>query len=70
MSTDAGVEIKLQRMKEFVQLLPLTLELAGLPKAQPAQIFTADQMDLRVSQVRSAYKLARNLVKEMGEAGG
>ena len=69
MSTDAGMEQRQQRMKEFVQLLPLTLELAGLPKAQTNQIFTADQMDLRVSQIRGAYKLARNLVKEMGETG-
>jgi hypothetical protein len=67
MSTDNTVEVRQQRIREFMQMLPLTMELAGLPKCQPNQLFTPDQMDLRVTTLRNAYKLARQLVREVGE---
>jgi len=53
-------------MTEFMKLLPLTLELAGLPKAT-GSLFLADQIDARVMSIRAAYKIARNLLKEVGE---
>jgi hypothetical protein len=62
-------ELKQSRMTEFMKLLPLTLELAGLPKADPARLFTSDQIEGRVMVVRSAYKAARALLKEIGETG-
>jgi hypothetical protein len=62
-------ELKQSRMTEFMKLLPLTLELAGLPRADPARPFTADQIEGRVMSVRAAYKAARALLKEVGEAG-
>jgi hypothetical protein len=60
---------KQARMKEFMQLLPLTLELAGLPKCHPDRLFTPDQIEARVLSVRAAYKIARGLVKDVGENG-
>ena len=59
--------MKPQRMKEFMSLLPLTIEIAGLPPAAPDRLFNADQMEARVLSIRTAYKLARALVKEVGE---
>lgn len=59
-------EMKQGRMTEFMKLLPLTLELAGLPKAT-TNLFLADQMEARLMSIRTAYKLARNLLKEIGE---
>jgi hypothetical protein len=59
-------EMKQARMTEFMKLLPLTLELAGLPKAT-GSLFLADQIDARVMSIRAAYKIARNLLKEVGE---
>jgi hypothetical protein len=56
-------------MKEFMQLLPLTLELAGLPKCHPDRLFTSEQIEARVTTVRMAYKLARQLVRDVGESG-
>jgi hypothetical protein len=56
-------------MKEFMQLLPLTLELAGLPKCHPDRLFTTDQLEARVTTVRMAYKVARQLVRDVGESG-
>jgi hypothetical protein len=61
--------MKQARMKEFMQLLPLTLELAGLPKCHPDRLFTTDQLEARVTTVRMAYKLARQLVRDVGESG-
>ncbi|HEY1187877.1 MAG TPA: hypothetical protein VGE74_09480 [Gemmata sp.] len=55
------------RMTEFMKLLPLTLELAGLSKADPARPFTADQIEGRVMSIRTAYRAARALLKEIGE---
>jgi hypothetical protein len=69
MSDAVGPDVRQTRMTEFMKLLPLTLELAGLPKAEPGRLFTADQIDARVMSVRTAYKLARNLLKEVGESG-
>ncbi|MCS6975578.1 MAG: hypothetical protein NZM31_01040 [Gemmatales bacterium] len=54
-----------QRVREFLQLLPLTLELAGLPKAESGRYLTPEQIELRVNVVRHAYKAARQLVLEV-----
>jgi hypothetical protein len=62
-------ELKQRRTTEFMKLLPLTLELAGLPKGDPARPFTSDQIEGRAMSIRSAYRAARNLVKDIGENG-
>ncbi|MBO0697909.1 MAG: hypothetical protein J2P46_05925 [Zavarzinella sp.] len=55
------------KMKEFMSLLPLTLELAGLPKADPGKPFNEGQMEARVMAVRNAYKMARQLVIDVSK---
>ena len=67
MADEITPEVRQQRMKEFLSMLPLTLELAGLPKCAPGTLFNDGQMEVRVTVVRNAYKLARQLVKDMGE---
>ncbi len=67
MAEETTPELRQARMKEFMSLLPLTIELAGLPKAQIGTIFTEGQLEVRVMNLRAAYKLARSLVKEIGE---
>ena len=69
MADEITPEVRQQRMKEFLSMLPLTLELAGLPKCAPGTLFNDGQMEVRVTVVRNAYKLARQLVKDMGERG-
>lgn len=66
MSEPATPDVKQARMTEFMRLLPLTLELTGLPRVT-GTLYTADQMEARVMSIRTAYKLARNLLKEVGE---
>lgn len=65
----ASNELKQSRMTEFLKLLPLTIELAGLPEGPLGQAFTADQIEGRAMSIRAAYKAARNLVKDIGEHG-
>jgi hypothetical protein len=65
----ASPDVKQARMTEFMRLLPLTLELAGLPKSEGGRLFSSDQIEARIMTVRAAYKLARGLLKEIGEGG-
>lgn len=67
--SDVTPEMKQQRAKEFVTLLPLTIELAGLPAAATHAFFTVDQMDSRATQLRIAYKAARKLMRDIAEEG-
>lgn len=62
-------EMKQNRMKEFMSLLPLTVELAGLPKAAPGSLFTEGQIEARIMSLRTAFRLAKQLVRDIGENG-
>lgn len=53
-----------RRYKEFVDLLPLTIAIAGLPENQGPRSLSADQMDVRAQVLSSAYKIARQAVRE------
>ena len=67
MAEEVAPELRQQRMKEFMSMLPLIMELAGLAEAQPGQIFNEGTLESRVLSLRSAYKYARALLKEIGE---
>ena len=62
-----GVDRQQQKVAEFLRLLPLTMEIAGLPHGEPGKYFTEGQMEVRVSSLRTAYKLARQLVLEVAK---
>lgn len=53
-----------RRYKEFLDLLPLTLSLAGLPHSEVGRYFTAEQIESRVFTIKHAYKCARVLARE------
>jgi len=55
------------KMKEFMSLLPLTIELAGLPRAEHGKAYTDGQMEGRVMAIRAAYKAARQLVIDIAK---
>ncbi len=69
MDQQTSPEVKQNRMTEFMKLLPLTLELAGLSRADAARPFTPDQIEGRAMSIRTAFKVARALVKDIGESG-
>lgn len=50
--------------REFLDLLPLTLALAGLPQSDQGRYFNEDQIEARLYTIRHAYKAARQVVRE------
>jgi hypothetical protein len=57
-------QIQQQRYQQFLQLMPLTLHLAGLPASESGRHFNEDQMELRARTIKLAYKHARRVAKE------
>ena len=53
-----------RRYREFLELMPLTINIAGLPTSESPFNFTADQMEVRVHTLATAFKLARQLVRD------
>ena len=53
-----------RRYKEFLDLLPLALSLAGLPHSESGKHFTEDQIEARSFTVKHGYKMARQLARE------
>jgi hypothetical protein len=62
-----GVDRQQQKVAEFLRLLPLTIEIAGLPHAEPNKHFNEGQMEVRANALRVAYKMARQLVLEVAK---
>jgi hypothetical protein len=58
----AGNELQ-QKYRQFLDLLPLTLGLAGLPTSE-GRLFSEDQLEARAITVRAAYRVAKNVAKE------
>jgi len=53
-----------RKYKEFLDLLPLTLALAGLPASDHGKYFTAEQIESRLFTLRHAWKAARQVTRE------
>jgi len=59
---------ELQRnYKEFLDLLPLTLALAGMPPSQ-GRYYTEDQIEARQYTLKHAHKIAKALAPDSQEA--
>ncbi len=54
-----------RRYREFLDLLPLTTTIAGLPDNSGPRSFTTDQMEARTQVLTSAFKLARQMVRDI-----
>ncbi|WP_145029879.1 hypothetical protein [Caulifigura coniformis] len=54
-----------RRYKEFMDLLPLTLALAGLPTSESGRYYTEEQIETRVFAIKHAHKAAKSLVREI-----
>ncbi len=53
-----------RRYREFLDLMPLTLALAGLPSSEAGRYYSEDQMETRIFTLRHAYKAARAFARE------
>lgn len=60
---NAGASDLQQRYRQFLDLLPLTLSLAGLPTSE-TRLYSEEQMEARAITVKAAYRVARNTAKE------
>ena len=58
-----------RRYREFLDLMPLTIAIAGLPQSQTPFNFSADQMEVRANTLATAFKLARQMVRESVSSG-
>ena len=67
MSTDPNLQPQQMKQKEFMSLLAITFEIAGLPKAELGRHFTHDQMEVRATTIRNAYKVARQLLLDISK---
>jgi hypothetical protein len=57
-----------RRYREFMELLPLTLALAGLSSNEGNRAFTSEQLELRTQAIGNAFKFARQAVREAVKA--
>jgi hypothetical protein len=64
MSTDTADQQQQRRYKEFLDLMPLVITLAGLPGSEPGRHFTEEQIESRLFTIRHAWKAARRVVRE------
>ncbi len=51
------------KYRQFLDLLPLTLALAGLPPSE-GRLFGEEQIEARGITVKAAYRVARTVAKE------
>ena len=52
-----------QKYRQFLDLLPLTISLAGLPTSE-VRLFNEEQIEARAITIRAAYRVARSTAKE------
>lgn len=52
-----------QKYRQFLDLMPMTIALAGLPPSEH-RLFSEEQVEARAITMRAAYRVARNLAKE------
>jgi hypothetical protein len=65
MSTvDPSVAEQQRRYREFLDLMPLMISIAGLPTSDIGKYYTEEQMETRIFALRHAYKMARQFARE------
>jgi hypothetical protein len=52
-----------QKYRQFLDLLPLTITLAGLPTSE-GRLFSEEQIEARGITIKAAYRVARTVAKE------
>ncbi len=65
--SSASPDRQRQKINEFMQMLPLTLAIAGLPQGEHGKYFNEGQLETRAGAIRTAYKHARQLLLELAK---
>ena len=63
MGDSTGAADLQQKYRQFLDLLPLTISLAGLPPSE-GRLYSEDQLEARAITVRLAYKVARATARD------
>ena len=63
-SADPSIADQQRRYREFLDLMPLTIALAGLPNSDIGKYYTEEQMETRIFALRHAYKQARQFARD------
>jgi len=58
-----------RRYKEFLDLMPMTLAIAGLAENPGPRSYSTDQMEARAQVLQSAFKIARQAAREAIKSG-
>lgn len=53
-----------RKYREFLDLLPLTIALAGLPHSDVGKYYSEEQIESRIFTLKYAYKHARTFAKD------
>ena len=61
------VDRQQQKINEFLRLLPLTTEIAGLPHSELGKYYNEGQLEVRATVLRNAYKVARQVILEIAK---
>lgn len=54
-----------RRYREFMDLLPLTIQLAGLTPNTGPRALTPEQMEARATTLVNAYKVAKQTIRDV-----
>ena len=58
MTSETSPERQQAKLREFMSLLPLTIELAGLPHSEAGRYYNDGQLEVRATALRTAFKVA------------
>jgi hypothetical protein len=53
-----------RRYREFLDLMPLTVAIAGLPTSDSNRSYNPEQMEARAHVLANAFKIARQTARE------
>lgn len=67
MTPDPNVASQANKQREFMSVLTLTLEIAGLPHCEHGKYFNDGQMEARATSIKTAYRYARQLLLDVSK---
>ncbi len=63
--SSAEEEVLKRRYRELLDLMPLTVAIAGLKPADGTQNYNSDQMEFRMQTLATAHRLARQMARDI-----
>jgi hypothetical protein len=61
------VDRQQQEMRNFMSILTLTIEIAGLPPTEHGRFLNEGQMEVRANALKNAYKVAKKMIRDVAK---